>query len=254
MPRKETKKKKSERLDTLLVEKGFAKSRERARALILAGSVLVNEIKIDKAGTRVKTDSTIRLLKKDHNYVSRGALKLIGALDSFKINPKGFTAIDAGSSTGGFSQVLLERGAKRIYAVDVGYGILDLKIKNDERVITLEKTNVRNLTKTDIAETADLITVDLSFISLKLVIPVLVNFLKKEGMLLALIKPQFEVGKQDVEKGGLVTDTVKHKRVIEEICAFCKETSLLEVLGTRESKLKGVKGNLEFFILCKRKD
>lgn len=242
-----------ERLDILLVKKGFAKSRERAKSLILSGKVLVNEVKIDKAGTIVRRDSKIRLLGKDHPYVSRGALKILGALEHFKIDPNEFTVIDAGASTGGFTQVLLEKGAKKIYAIDVGYGILDLKLRKNPKVISLEKTNVRYLGRDKIKENVDLITIDLAFISLKKVIPNLLSFLKDGGGLLALIKPQFEVEKGEVEKGGLVKDPEKHKRVISEITLFCQKEMKLQIEGVFESPIKGTDGNIEFFIYCLNK-
>jgi 23S rRNA (cytidine1920-2'-O)/16S rRNA (cytidine1409-2'-O)-methyltransferase len=240
-----------ERLDALLVEKGFAKSRERAKSMILSGSVLVNGQKIDKAGTTVKKDSEIRILEKDHEYVGRGALKILDAIEHFKIDLAGLKAIDAGASTGGFTEVMLKKGAVKVYAVDVGYGILDWKLKKDSRIIALEKTNVRYLTPDQIKEKVDFITADLSFISLKKVIPVLVNFLKESGSLLALIKPQFEVGKAEVEKGGLVKDPAKHQRVIKEISDFCIDDVGLNVIGIIESKVRGTKGNKEFFIYCR---
>lgn len=241
------------RLDTLLVEKGLARSRERAKSLILSGAVLVDEVKVDKAGTLVNTDSKLRLLEKDHHYVGRGALKLIGALDFFKIDPKGLKVIDAGSSTGGFTQVLLEKGAEKIYAVDVGYGILDYSLRKNPKVAVLEKTNVRYLNHEQIKEEIDLITIDLSFISLKKVILNLLNFLRAGGRMLALIKPQFEVGKDEVEKGGLVKDPAKHQRVIEEISEFCRDEMKLEVCGIYESPIEGTDGNKEFFIYCLKK-
>lgn len=237
-----------DRLDSILVKRGLARSRERAKSLILAGKVLVNEVKVDKAGSPTRTDSQIRLLQEDHDYVSRGALKLLGALEHFHIDPAGFLAIDIGASSGGFCDVLLRRGAKKIYAVDVGYGILDWKIKSDKRIIPLERTNARYLDDESIPEKADIITMDVSFISIKKIIPNLINFLKPQGILLSLIKPQFEVGKQDVEKGGLVKDPQKHKRVLEEIEEFCMNKVHLKVIGTCPSKIKGSKGNKEFFI------
>jgi len=238
-----------DRIDNILVKKGLAKSRDRAKALILAGVVMVNETKVDKAGTRIDENSSIRLLKNDHEYVSRGALKILGAMDHFNIDVRNKIVMDAGASTGGFTEVMLKRGASKVFAVDVGYGILDWKLKSDPRVISLERTNARDVGADKIKEPIDFISMDLSFISLKKVIPNLVQFLKGSGALLALIKPQFEVGKKEVERGGLVKDISKHKRVISEIEKLCESNSL-HVVGTVESKVKGLKGNQEYFIYC----
>jgi 23S rRNA (cytidine1920-2'-O)/16S rRNA (cytidine1409-2'-O)-methyltransferase len=245
-------KKRKTRLDSLLVERNLTSSRERARAMIIAGNVLVNEKKVEKPGTNVGTDSSIRLLKPDHEYVSRGALKLKGALEHFKIDVKGLTVLDAGASTGGFSDILIRAGAQKIYAVDVGYGILSWKIKSHKNVVSIERTNVRNMDFGIIGESVDLITADLSFISLKKTVPNLLNFLKPGGSILALIKPQFEVGKDEVEKGGLVKDPEKHKRVLREISEFMTQDMKLTPIGTCNSPVRGVKGNREFFVYCKK--
>ncbi len=238
------------RLDLLLTNLGLSASRERARALILSGAVLVDEKPVDKAGTLVSPRASVRIKGQDHPYVSRGGLKLKGALDAFELDVRDFTVLDVGASTGGFTDCLLQEGAGRVYALDVGYGQLAWKLRTDPRVVCIERTNIRFYDGTGLEGPVDLVTIDASFISLKLVIPAAVNFLKRGGLLLALIKPQFEVGKGEVGKGGVVRQPALHQKVQEELAAFLSSRGL-EVLGTALSPLPGPKGNREFFVLAR---
>jgi len=236
-----------ERLDKLIVEKGLVPSREKAQALIMIGGVKVNGQVMRKPGQKIREDALIEILQPPCPYVSRGGIKLEGAIKGFGINMEGKVCLDVGASTGGFTDCLLQHGAKRVYAVDVGWGQLHWKLRNDPRVICLEKRNIRYLPKEEIPEEVDLVTIDTSFISLKLVIPAVLKFLKEKAEILALIKPQFEVGKGEVGKGGVVRDSEKHKRVIEEIRIFSQNLGLHPV-GVIESPILGPKGNKEFFI------
>jgi 23S rRNA (cytidine1920-2'-O)/16S rRNA (cytidine1409-2'-O)-methyltransferase len=236
-----------ERLDKLMVEKGLVPSREKAQALIMIGGVKVNGQVMRKPGQKIREDALIEILQPPCPYVSRGGIKLEGAIKGFGINVEGKVCLDVGASTGGFTDCLLQHGAKRVYAVDVGWGQLHWKLRNDPRVICLEKRNIRYLPKEEIPEEVDLVTIDTSFISLKLVIPAVLKFLKEKAEILALIKPQFEVGKGEVGKGGVVRDSEKHKRVIEEIRIFSQNLGLHPV-GVIESPILGPKGNKEFFI------
>jgi len=239
------------RLDRLLVDRGIAPTRERARALILSGIVMVGEERVDKAGTLVAAGAEIRLRGEDHPYVSRGGVKLKGALDAFDIDVAGLVALDVGASTGGFTDCLLQAGAKKVYAVDVGYGQFAWKLRKDERVVLFEKTNIRFFDGRGIEDTVDIATVDTSFISLKLVLPRVVSLIGEKAFILALIKPQFEVGKGEVGKKGVVQDPAAHERVIEDMAAFCRGLQL-EVRGICESPLQGPAGNREFFIYLKK--
>jgi 23S rRNA (cytidine1920-2'-O)/16S rRNA (cytidine1409-2'-O)-methyltransferase len=236
-----------ERLDKLMVEKGLVPSREKAQALIMIGGVKVNGQVMRKPGQKIREDALIEILQPPCPYVSRGGVKLEGAIKGFGINVEGKVCLDVGASTGGFTDCLLQHGAKRVYAVDVGWGQLHWKLRNDPRVICLEKRNIRYLPKEEIPEEVDLVTIDTSFISLKLVIPAVLKFLKEKAEILALIKPQFEVGKGEVGKRGVVRDSEKHKRVIEEIRIFSQNLGLHPV-GVIESPILGPKGNKEFFI------
>ena len=239
---------KKERLDTLLVTRGLVQSREKARALIGAGKVLVGNLKKDKPGTQVAADADIQLIGDGLPYVSRGGLKLEGALQAFGVDPKGRVVMDVGASTGGFTDCVLQRGAQKVYAVDVGYGQLAWDLRVDPRVVNLERTNIRYLPREAIEkEGVDLILIDTSFISIEKFLPHLLGFLKEGGTLIGLIKPQFEVGKGEVGKGGVVKDPVQHQKVIDRISAFSKDLGL-NVLGVVESPLLGPKGNKEFFI------
>jgi len=241
-----------ERLDKILVDKGIVQSRERARALIMAGKVMVKGKKVEKAGEIVSVDADIVLAGEDIPYVSRGGLKLEKAMDEFKIDVTGKVAMDVGASTGGFTDCLLQRGAKKVYAIDVGYGQLDLKLRNDPRVINIERQNIRYLEREAIPEQVDLVTIDASFISLLKVIPNVLNFIGKSGEMVALIKPQFEVGKGEVGKGGVVRDEAKQMAVVEKIKGFCEEIGLT-VMGVIESPILGPKGNREFLIYARKK-
>ncbi len=235
------------RLDRILVDRGLVASRERARALILAGVVLVNEQPVDKAGALIAEGAAVRIRGEDHPYVSRGGVKLKGALDAFGIEVKGCSALDVGASTGGFTDCLLQEGARRVYAVDVGYGQIAWKLRNDPRVVLYERTNIRHFGGVGVEEPVDIAVIDTSFISLRLVIPSVLQFVRKGGILLSLVKPQFEVGKGEVGKRGVVRDPALHLKVGGEMASFCAELGL-SVQGTCDSPLTGPEGNKEFFI------
>lgn len=238
---------KKERLDKLLVERGLVQSRERARALILAGKVVVDHHAVDKAGVQVAFGAEIRLKGEDIPYVSRGGLKLEKGLDAFDLDVAGHIAIDVGASTGGFTDCLLQRGAARVYAVDVGYGQLAWKLREDARVINLERTNIRHLTPDQLPERPSLAVVDASFISLEKILPSTLALLADPCDVVALIKPQFEVGRGEVGKGGVVRDEAQHQRVVENIRVLAEELGCI-VLGVTESPILGPKGNREFLI------
>jgi 23S rRNA (cytidine1920-2'-O)/16S rRNA (cytidine1409-2'-O)-methyltransferase len=241
-----------QRLDRLLVESGVAPSRQRAQAMIMAGKIFVNDLPVDKAGILVSKNDNIELKGKDQPYVSRGGLKLEAALEAFKLQPDGWTCLDVGASTGGFTDCLLQNGAARVYAVDVGYGQLAWKLRQDPRVVAIERTNIRYLTAEAIPEPVDLATIDVSFISLKIVVPAVGAFLKEGARVLALIKPQFEVGKDRVGKGGVVRNENDHTRVVKDLSAFFVLTGFV-CEGVIPSPILGPKGNREFFILLRRK-
>ena len=240
-----------ERLDKLIVDRGLVPSRERARALIMAGQVVVGGHLADKAGQMVPVDAEIRLKGESLPFVSRGGLKLRKALEEFDIDVTGVVALDVGASTGGFTDCLLQRGARRVFAVDVGYGQLAWKLRTDERVTNLEKTNIRHLDPLLLDETPDLAVIDASFISLDKVLPPTIRLVKEEGMIIALIKPQFEVGRGQVGKGGVVRDEKKHREVIASIRQLAESLGL-DVRGETESPLLGPKGNREFLICMKK--
>ena len=231
------------------MERGLAASRQRAAALILAGRVTVEGRRAEKAAQQVAPDVRLEVLEEDEGYVSRGGIKLAGALDAFSVTVTGLVVMDVGASTGGFTDCLLRRGARRVYSVDVGYGQLAWKLRQDARVVVLERTNVRYLEREQIPEPVDLATIDTSFISLTKVIPRVLGFLSENGRLLALIKPQFEVGRGLVGKGGVVRQPELHQRVVSELERFCRDQGLA-VEGVVESPLLGPKGNREFFILA----
>ena len=236
------------RLDRLLVDKGICQTRERARALIMAGVVIVGDQRIDKAGTLVLENADIRLKGEDHPYVGRGGLKLKGALSAFSIHVKGLVILDVGASTGGFTDCLLQEGAKKVYALDVGYGQLAWKLRQDKRVVAIERTNIRYFEGAGIEDPIDMAVIDASFISLKLVIPSVLKLIKEHAaVILALIKPQFEAGREAVEKRGVVKDPDIHRTVLEDIKNFCSGLGL-DVEGVCESPLLGPEGNKEFFI------
>ncbi len=244
-------KKQKVRLDKLLTDRGLAPTRERAQALILSGIVFLKGNRMDKAGVLVDSDAEIILQGEDNPYVSRGGLKLKGALCHFGVAAEGLTALDVGASTGGFTDCLLQEGAARVYALDVGYGQLAWKLRNDDRVVSIERTNIRYYDGAHISNPIDLIVIDASFISLRLVLPAALKFLKAGGTVIALIKPQFEAGRGDVGKKGVVKDETVHRRVVEDIEGLCRELGL-EVAGTCASPLLGPAGNKEFFIYAKK--
>ena len=237
------------RLDLLLVERGFVSSRERARALILAGRVLVNDLPVDKAGSLVVNTAVLRITGNLSPYVSRGGEKMRGALDVFALDVSGWVVLDVGASTGGFTDCLLQRGAKKVYALDVGYGQLAWKLRSDCRVVPIERTNIRYFDGSNIADPVDLATVDASFISLKLILPKLASIVRQGGMILSLIKPQFEVGVGRVGKNGVISDPLLHHQVVEDIVALCHDLRM-EGIRTCDSPLLGPAGNKEFFILA----
>jgi 23S rRNA (cytidine1920-2'-O)/16S rRNA (cytidine1409-2'-O)-methyltransferase len=237
---------KKHRLDLILVEKGWFNSRQRARTMIMAGKVFVNDQRVDKPGFSVSSEDSIECRADDLPYVSRGGLKLEAALQHFALDVTAAICMDVGASTGGFTDCLLQHGAKRVYAVDVGYGQLAWKIRQDPRVIVIERTNVRHLPDDAIPERVDLITIDVSFISLKIVIPAVTRFMKPGASIVALIKPQFEVGKGQVGKGGVVRDPRLHEQVVEALAEFFR-TRQLTSRTVFPSPLLGPKGNREFF-------
>lgn len=236
-----------QRLDLLLVEKGLVRTRDRAKALILAGKVLVNGVRESKAGVLVPFDAEVLAELPDFPYVSRGALKLKAALDHLSIEVAGMICMDVGASTGGFTDLLLRSGAKKVYAVDVGYGQLAWSLRQDERVVVLERCNIRHLLRETILEEMDLVTIDTSFISLKLVVPACKKFLHADARVLALIKPQFEVGKGEVGKGGVVRNPDAQEKVVRELSAFFEEEGFF-VGNAIPSPIKGPKGNQEFIL------
>jgi 23S rRNA (cytidine1920-2'-O)/16S rRNA (cytidine1409-2'-O)-methyltransferase len=238
------------RLDKLMVERGLTPSREKAQALIMAGQVVVGDHTVDKAGKQVSPDAEIRIKGDVLQYVSRGGLKLRKALDEFSVDVSGQVVLDVGASTGGFSDCLLQAGARKVFAVDVGYGQLAWKLQQDPRVVSLEKTNIRNLLPEQLDEVPDLAVIDASFISLAKVLPATSRLVRSEGSIIALIKPQFEVGKGQVGKGGIVRDPAAHDRVIEAVSQTAREMGL-EVAGLCESPITGADGNREFLILLK---
>jgi 23S rRNA (cytidine1920-2'-O)/16S rRNA (cytidine1409-2'-O)-methyltransferase len=239
------------RLDCLLVARGLAKSRERAQALILAGAVMVDDRTADKAGSAILSDAKIRIRGEENPYVSRGGLKLRGALDTFGISVRGLVALDVGASTGGFTDCLLQAGAAKVYAIDVGYGQLAWKLREDPRVICIERTNIRHYDGSSISDGIDIAVIDASFISLRLVIPPVLRLIKHGAIILALVKPQFEVGKGEVGKRGVVRDPALHERVLAETASFCRELGL-DVLASCASPLTGPAGNREFFFCLKK--
>jgi 23S rRNA (cytidine1920-2'-O)/16S rRNA (cytidine1409-2'-O)-methyltransferase len=236
-----------QRLDVVLVERGLVESRAKAQALILAGMVFSGERRLDKAGASVAADQPLEVRGAEHPWVSRGGIKLAHALDQFAIDPAGMTALDIGASTGGFTDVLLSRGAARVYAVDVGHGQLAWKLRNDPRVVVLEKTNARHLTRAQIPERVDLVVCDASFIGLETVLPAALALAQPGALLVALIKPQFEVGPERVGKGGVVRDPALHREVCERIAAWLP-TLGWTVRGITESPIRGPEGNIEFLI------
>jgi 23S rRNA (cytidine1920-2'-O)/16S rRNA (cytidine1409-2'-O)-methyltransferase len=235
------------RLDVLLVDRGLAASRERAAALILSGVVSVNGQLVQKAGAPVSEDAEVTLREPDHPYVGRGGIKLAHALDAFGIGADGRVALDIGASTGGFTDVLLKRGAVRVIAFDVGHGQLDWKLRNDPRVVVIERANARHLEPAQLDGPVDIVTIDVSFISLRHVFPRIPPVLGSGGDVVALVKPQFEAGRFEVGKGGVVRDPTVHQRVIDEAARAAAEVGLHRVAMT-ESPITGDTGNREFFL------
>ncbi len=236
-----------ERIDVLLVEKGFFESREKAKASIMAGVVYANEQKIDKAGEEVSIDAKLEVRENICPYVSRGGLKLEKAVKFFGVNLKDKVCMDIGASTGGFTDCMLQNGAKKVFSVDVGYGQFAWKLRQDERVVCMERTNIRYVTDEQIGEKLDFASIDVSFISLTKVLPVAFNLLKDDGEVVALIKPQFEAGREQVGKKGVVRDSKVHKEVIEKIIAFSESIGFC-VKNLSFSPIKGPEGNIEFLL------
>ena len=235
------------RLDVALVDQGLSPSRERARSLILAGRVAVDGQVVAKAGAQVTADSRLAIAQPDHPYVGRGGVKLAGALDTFAIDPPGRRALDIGASTGGFTDVLLPRGAASVVALDVGHGQLDWRLRNDPRVLVREGVNARTLTSADVPHPVDLVTIDVAFISLRHIFPALPPFLAPEADVVALVKPQFEAGREEVGKHGLVTDPLVHAAVIARVTEAAELSSLRRIAMT-PSVITGATGNQEFFL------
>ncbi len=235
---------KKKRLDVVMSERGLVPSRARAQALILAGKVRLRGEVETKAGTQVEADARIEIIEPDHPWVSRGALKLVAALDEFGISPDGIDCLDIGASTGGFTEVLLERGARRVIALDVGRGQLDWRLRNDSRVVVMEGVNARHLDAVDLPFAASLATIDVSFISLRLVVPALLPHLAAGACLVCLVKPQFEAGRDQVGKGGIVRDEAVRRQTIDATVAALVDRGL-DLVGVIPSPIKGQKGNLE---------
>ncbi len=242
---------KKERLDVLVQERGLAESLKRAQALILAGQVVVDDQRIDKPGTKVAVDSELRLKGEVMPYVSRGGLKLKGALDAFALEVRGAVCADIGASTGGFTDCLLQEGALRVHAIDVGRGQLHEKLRTDARVISRERVNARHLTDDDLPEPVQVVVIDVSFISLELVLPAVLPKLAAGGLLVALVKPQFEVGPGDIDPGGVVRDQVARQAAIDRIRAFVVAQGLTE-LGVIDSPVPGPAGNIEALLVSRR--
>jgi 23S rRNA (cytidine1920-2'-O)/16S rRNA (cytidine1409-2'-O)-methyltransferase len=236
-----------DRLDNLLLQRGLADDLRHARALILTGLVLAGDRIADKAGTAFPVDVELRV-KGDHSpYVSRGGLKLQGALDAFAISVENLVVLDVGASTGGFTDCLLQRGARKVYAVDVGYGQLAWKLQTDPRVVNIERTNIRSYNGADIGDAIDMAVIDASFISLRKVLPSVVGLIREGGTLICLVKPQFEVARGEVGEKGVVRDPLLHKRTLEELADFCRGIGL-DVRGRCDSPITGPAGNREFFL------
>lgn len=240
-----------ERLDIILVERELAESCEKAQRMIMSGQVVVRGVEHPKPGLRVKVDAEISLNAPAEKYASRGGLKLEAALEHFEINPSGMICLDVGASTGGFTDCLLQKGALRVYAVDVGYGQLHYRLRNDPRIVLLEKVNARFLSGSEIPEPIDLAVIDVSFISLRLILPAIKPFLKAEGKVIPLIKPQFEAGRECIPKGGVIKDEGVHREVLDELRKYFKETGWRDA-GFMPSPIKGASGNVEFLtcLIC----
>ena len=242
---------KKERLDVLVVERGLAESRTRAQALILAGQVVVDDQRVDKPGTRVPLEAELRLKGEVLPFVSRGGLKLDAALKQFSVDVRGAICADIGASTGGFTDCLLQRGAVKVHAIDVGYGQLHEKLRKDPRVISRERVNARHLTDDDLPELVSVIVIDVSFISLELVLPGVLPKLEPGGVLVALVKPQFEVGQQHIEKGGVVRDPAARQAAIDRITQFVAARAM-SIIGVVNSSISGPAGNVEALLAARK--
>ncbi len=241
------------RLDIVLFERGFAESREKAKALIMSGIVYVNDQKEIKAGRDIKPDDTVEVRGSTLKYVSRGGLKLERAMESFPITLTDCACMDIGASTGGFTDCMLQNGAKKVYSIDVGYGQLAWKLRSDERVVNMERTNFRYVTHEQVPEEIDFASVDVSFISLKLILPVMYQLLKNGGEAVCLIKPQFEAGRENVGKKGVVRDPQVHENVIRTVAEYAVSEKF-NVLGLDHSPVKGPEGNIEYLMYLKKCD
>lgn len=241
------------RIDVLLFERGLAPSREKARTLIMAGSVYVNNQKFDKPGDTVSDDAEIEVRGSTLKYVSRGGLKLEKAMRLFPIDLNGKICMDIGASTGGFTDCMLQNGAQKVYSVDVGYGQLAWQLRQDPRVVNLERTNARYLTREQVPEEIDFFSVDVSFISLRIILPAVRPLLRDGGQAVCLIKPQFEAGREKVGKKGVVRDRAVHEEVVETICLFALENGY-SVLGLTFSPVKGPEGNIEYLVYLEKSD
>ena len=239
------------RLDQYLVQHGLIQSRERAKAMIMSGVVFVNEQKVDKAGEMIKEDAKVEVRGHDIGYVSRGGLKLEKAMQCFPLTPRGKVCMDIGASTGGFTDCMLQNGATKVYAVDVGYGQLDWKLRSDERVVCMERTNARYLDRDQIPDELDFASIDVSFISLKLILPAVHRVLKEGGHVACLIKPQFEAGREKVGKKGVVRDPAVHLEVLENFLRHAKGNNFT-VLGITYSPIRGPEGNIEYLGYLKK--
>lgn len=236
----------------LLVAKGFFDSREKAKASVMAGLVYVDGIRVDKAGNMTNTEAVLSVKEPLCPYVSRGGLKLAKAIDTFSLSLEGKIAMDMGASTGGFTDCMLKSGTQKVYAVDVGYGQLDWKLRTDSRVINMEKTNIRYMDPSSFSEKIDVISIDVSFISLHLILPVAAALLSEDGCIVCLVKPQFEAGREQVGKGGIVRDKKIHREVIHKVIGYAKE-SMLYPAGLTFSPVTGAKGNIEYLLLLTKK-
>ncbi len=238
---------KKERLDAVLVERGLYESRAKAQAAVMAGQVLVDEQKIDKPGTQINGEAAIRIVGEKIPYVSRGGLKLAKALEAFSLVLEGKIVVDVGASTGGFTDCALQNGAAKVYAIDVGYGQLAWKLRSDERVINMERTNVRYLEEDSLPEKADVITIDVAFISLDKILPAVRKIMKNDAIVVALIKPQFEAGRENIGKKGVVKDSSVHEQVIEKVVSFAAAEGF-GIAGLDFSPAKGPEGNIEYLL------
>ena len=236
---------KKQRLDVALVDRGLCDTRSKAQSLIMARRILVNGQHVDKAGASVSDDEELTIEELEHPWVGRGGMKLAHALREFSISVEGKICADIGASTGGFTDVMLKNGAKKVYAIDVGYGQLDVSLRNDPRVINREKVNARYLTAADFDDVIEFVSIDVSFIPLKLILPAVATFLR--GELVALIKPQFEVGKGDVGKGGIVRDETKRAAAVDAVVSSARALGF-DVSGVIESPIKGAEGNIEYLM------